>query len=40
MELNKHIVISQENYDKLRKLGNFGDTFDDVISRLLEEGNS
>jgi predicted CopG family antitoxin len=32
----KRIAISEENYRKLEKLGGFGDSFNDVIGRLLE----
>jgi hypothetical protein len=32
---NKHIVISETNYHKLKKLGKMGDTFDKVLGELL-----
>ena len=32
----KHIVVSQKNYDKLKSLGKAGDSFNDVISILLQ----
>ncbi|MCA2003982.1 MAG: antitoxin VapB family protein [Candidatus Nitrosotenuis sp.] len=32
----KHITVTAENYNKLKKLGNAGDSFNDVIARLLE----
>ena len=32
---SKHIVISQQNYDKLKAMGAKGDSFDDVIEKLL-----
>jgi predicted CopG family antitoxin len=32
----KTIVLSEENYDKLKRLGSFGESFNDVLSRLLE----
>jgi len=31
----KHIVIEEENYQLLRKLGCVGDSFNDIISKLL-----
>lgn len=33
----QHIVVSEENYQKLKLLGNAGDSFNDVISVLLKE---
>jgi len=33
----KHIVISEQNYLKLKGLGQAGDSFNDVISCLLEK---
>jgi len=35
----KHIVISNENFEKLKNLGKAGDSFNDVISKLLEDVN-
>lgn len=35
----KTIVVSQKNYDKLGKLGHFGDSYNTIISRLLENVN-
>ena len=32
----KTIIVSQKNYDKLGKLGHFGDSYNTIISRLLE----
>jgi predicted CopG family antitoxin len=32
----KHITISPENYDALKKLGEMGDSFNDVLSRILK----
>jgi len=32
----KTIVLSEENYDKLKRLGSLGESFNDVLSRLLE----
>lgn len=34
--VTKHIVISEKNYLHLKNLGIVGDTFDDVITHLLE----
>jgi len=31
----RHIVVSEKNYEKLKNLGNVGDSFNDVISKLL-----
>ena len=33
----KHIVASQENYDRLKRLGFAGDSFNDVITSLLKK---
>jgi predicted CopG family antitoxin len=32
----KHITVDEQNYLKLKRLGNAGDSFNDVISRLLK----
>lgn len=32
----KHIVVSENNFRALKKLGNAGDSFNDVISILLK----
>jgi hypothetical protein len=32
----EHIVISKETKDKLDKLGNKGDTYEDIILRLIK----
>ncbi len=32
----KHIAVSEENYRKLKKLGDAGDSFNDVVTRLIE----
>ena len=37
MKQLKHITVSVENYEKLRDLGKTSDSFNDVVSRLLEE---
>jgi predicted CopG family antitoxin len=31
------IAISEENRDKLKSLGSKGETYDDIIERLIEE---
>jgi predicted CopG family antitoxin len=37
-ELNdKHVVISEPNYYKLKSLGKMGDTFDKVLGELLSK---
>ena len=33
----KPIVVSLENYEKLRSLGRAGDSFNDVITEVLEK---
>lgn len=33
---SKHIVVSEENYEELRNLGNFGDSFNDVLTQVLK----
>ena len=33
----KHIVVSLENYEKLRRLGCVADSLNDVITLLLEK---
>jgi predicted CopG family antitoxin len=32
----KHILVDEKNYELLKKQGQAGDSFNDVISRLLE----
>jgi hypothetical protein len=32
----KHITVDERNYHKLKQLGNAGDSFNDVISRILK----
>ena len=34
---SRHIVVSQLNYEQLKELGNKGDSFDDIISKLLRK---
>jgi predicted CopG family antitoxin len=34
---HKTIVVSRENYNELKKLGQVGDSFDDVIGVLLSK---
>jgi len=31
------ITLSKENYERLKKLGSFGESFDDVLGRLLQQ---
>jgi len=31
----RHIVVSEENFKKLKELGKAGDSFNDVISTIL-----
>lgn len=38
--MTKHIVISEKNYLRLKKLRTAGDSFNDVITNLLEINNS
>lgn len=33
----KHITVDERNYITLKRMGNAGDSFNDVISRLLKE---
>jgi len=33
----KHIAVSQDNYLQLKKYGKFGDTFNDVVTALLQK---
>jgi len=35
----KQIAISEENYQKLKKMGCAGDSFNDVITEILKESN-
>lgn len=36
---NKHVVISDTNYYKLKSMGRMGDTFDKVLGNLLSKEN-
>jgi predicted CopG family antitoxin len=36
----KTIVVSQKNYNKLKELGHFGDSYNTIIGRLLEAKES
>ena len=36
----KHILITLENYQTLKKLGGTGDSFNDVITNMLKKMNS
>jgi predicted CopG family antitoxin len=33
----KHITVDEQNYLKLKRLGNAGDSFNDVLSRVLKK---
>ena len=33
----KQIAVSVENYQRLQKLGQFGESFNDVVTKLLEK---
>jgi predicted CopG family antitoxin len=35
----KNIVISEQNYQALKLMGNVGDSFNDVITNLIENKN-
>ena len=35
----KHITISPENYQKLKDLGKTADSFNDVVTKLLEQNS-
>ncbi len=37
VKILKHITVDERNYLTLKRLGNAGDSFNDVISRLLEK---
>ncbi len=32
-----HVVISEVNYQKLKNLGKMGDTFDSILTRILNQ---
>jgi len=34
---SRHIVVSELNYENLKELGNKGDSFDDIITKLLRK---
>ncbi len=36
IKILKHIAVDERNYLTLKQLGNAGDSFNDVISRLLK----
>ena len=36
-DTRRNIKVSAENYQKLKKLGYFGDSFDDIIERLIKK---
>ena len=33
------ISLSKNNYEKLKQIGKFGETYDDIISRVLKESS-
>ena len=35
----KHIIVSYENFEKLRKYGYANDSMNDVITKILEKNN-
>lgn len=35
LKLSKHIVVSQENYNKLKTHGKFNQSFNDIITEVL-----
>ena len=35
----KLIAVTNENYNSLKKLGNAGDSFNDVVTKLLKESS-
>jgi len=35
----RHIVVTEENYSRLKELGKAGDSFNDVIKELLGDKN-
>jgi predicted CopG family antitoxin len=40
MAKTKLIAVSKENYDSLRRFGDFQDSFDDVITKILNKIDS
>jgi predicted CopG family antitoxin len=35
----KNISISEETYERLKGYGEFGDTYDDVLKRLMDDAD-
>lgn len=35
----KFIALSEDNYSHLKELGSFGDSFNDIVSRLLSKNH-
>jgi predicted CopG family antitoxin len=33
------ISLSKDNYEKLKQIGKFGESFDDIVSRVLKESS-
>ena len=40
VKILKHVTIDEQNYLRLKRLGNAGDSFNDVISLLLKKANT
>ena len=36
LKLSKHIVVSQENFNKLKIRAKYGQSFDDIITEVLK----
>lgn len=36
-QIHKQVLVTEKTYDDLRNRGQFGDSFNDVIVKLLEE---
>lgn len=39
MQKLRNIAVSQENYEKLRDLGKTADSFNDIVTKLLQNQN-
>jgi predicted CopG family antitoxin len=37
MSKRRHIVVSEENYSSLKRLGQAGDSFNDVVTEILRK---
>jgi predicted CopG family antitoxin len=40
VKILKHVTVDEQNYLRLKRLGNAGDSFNDVISLLLKKANT